>query len=524
MGTPSPANEILTGWKEIAGHLKSSVRSCLRWEAKAGLPAHRPQGAPRSRVFAYKGELDAWLRARLTNGAIETTPRARRDRFRPAIFLLPFMLLTLAAAVIFLVTKGPQEPPMKRVSAGVPESSGPFDLLPGDIVSSQWAAAGTMRVWRKGRGGSVIEAWRIEPVRHTSLTIADLDGKPGLEVVAPGHCREEREVEGRKMMQIRFFLNAYKIDYKDWWRTTYYDPAQGVWEEEDYRFTEIAAGDLDSRPGNEIILATAHHLSVFRYEPLADEIRLIETHASLLEGTRIFFRSIAIDDIDGDGANELLALANQGSEEGETEDKSWLIIMKWQREGLAVSRTYSLRGSAVAHSLKTGNIIPGGDREVVFALHQARENDRRTVLALWRNSDGHFFEKILDEPGQSPGGAVCLAVGDLIPDNSGEEIVVVRHDPNELMVYSWLGGRLSARSRYSIDHRCHVNGLRISDTSPEPARVLLYGASDIKDQVGRTYLELLRFNDGIFPELLQLGGAKGNLPVTWAEFAKAPDR
>lgn len=52
----------LDGWKEISGYLRCDIRTCLRWEKDAGLPIHRINtGATRSRVFAYRAELDRWL-------------------------------------------------------------------------------------------------------------------------------------------------------------------------------------------------------------------------------------------------------------------------------------------------------------------------------------------------------------------------------------------------------------------------------------------------------------------------------
>jgi Tol biopolymer transport system component len=75
MGTPDPQlpkapktvpfpGERLDSWKEIARYLKRDVRTVQRWEETAGLPVYRKaqgrlKGSP---VYAYKSELDAWLR------------------------------------------------------------------------------------------------------------------------------------------------------------------------------------------------------------------------------------------------------------------------------------------------------------------------------------------------------------------------------------------------------------------------------------------------------------------------------
>lgn len=53
------ANGALTGWKQIADHLGTSVRTAQRYEQDLGLPVHRLP-APASGVLAHADELDAW--------------------------------------------------------------------------------------------------------------------------------------------------------------------------------------------------------------------------------------------------------------------------------------------------------------------------------------------------------------------------------------------------------------------------------------------------------------------------------
>jgi hypothetical protein len=51
---------VISGWKEIADHLRQGVRTVHRWEL-SGLPIHRVgDGGP---VFAFSEELDAWAKA-----------------------------------------------------------------------------------------------------------------------------------------------------------------------------------------------------------------------------------------------------------------------------------------------------------------------------------------------------------------------------------------------------------------------------------------------------------------------------
>lgn len=57
------AFDVLNGWKEIAMHLGTSVRSAQRYERLAGLPIRRPTFRNKGAVLATKAELDAWLKA-----------------------------------------------------------------------------------------------------------------------------------------------------------------------------------------------------------------------------------------------------------------------------------------------------------------------------------------------------------------------------------------------------------------------------------------------------------------------------
>src|SRR5690349_23390726 len=51
----------LKTWKEIAAFFGCDERTVRRWEEAYGLPVRRVPNSPRSAVFAYEGELRAWL-------------------------------------------------------------------------------------------------------------------------------------------------------------------------------------------------------------------------------------------------------------------------------------------------------------------------------------------------------------------------------------------------------------------------------------------------------------------------------
>jgi len=63
------ATEILHSWKEIAQHLAASVRTVQRWEREYNLPVSRLQTKKGSTVFAFKPDLEHWLRGAAQKGA-----------------------------------------------------------------------------------------------------------------------------------------------------------------------------------------------------------------------------------------------------------------------------------------------------------------------------------------------------------------------------------------------------------------------------------------------------------------------
>ncbi len=192
MGPEIDKGEILSTWKEIAAYLNSGTRTCLRWEKSAGLPVHRQEGAPRSRIYAYKHELDAWFKSRLSNGTIHAEEStAVRAFWKNPYIVAPVVVFLAATAYWFFFRASAKPAPAGGVQVGsAPKSSGPGEINPGSILAAEWAAAGRIRIWKVKDDFSYQDTWRIEPVRHTTCAAGDLDGDPYIEAAAPGHCRD----------------------------------------------------------------------------------------------------------------------------------------------------------------------------------------------------------------------------------------------------------------------------------------------------------------------------------------------
>lgn len=74
--------ERLDSWKQIAVYLNREVRSVQRWEKRERLPVHRHPHLKGSTVYAFKNEIDGWLRSR-TQTAGEARTRQKHSKRTP---------------------------------------------------------------------------------------------------------------------------------------------------------------------------------------------------------------------------------------------------------------------------------------------------------------------------------------------------------------------------------------------------------------------------------------------------------
>jgi Tol biopolymer transport system component len=90
-------DERLGSWKAIAAYMKRDVTTVQRWERREGMPVHRHQHDRRGSVYAYKGELDAWLAQRSTapDALVDAAGEPRAQYTRPR-----FVVASLLAAVL----------------------------------------------------------------------------------------------------------------------------------------------------------------------------------------------------------------------------------------------------------------------------------------------------------------------------------------------------------------------------------------------------------------------------------------
>src|ERR1700704_3907462 len=92
--------ERLESWKEVASYLRRDVRTVQLWEKTEGLPIHRHVHKKLGTIFAFRSEIDVWLRASsqqsanyVSNSQVRLTPMQSlpsRTLNRVMIAVLPF--------------------------------------------------------------------------------------------------------------------------------------------------------------------------------------------------------------------------------------------------------------------------------------------------------------------------------------------------------------------------------------------------------------------------------------------------
>jgi Tol biopolymer transport system component/predicted DNA-binding transcriptional regulator AlpA len=75
----SSTHDRLNSWKEIAAYTGRDVRTVIRWGHKAGFPVYRVPIGERKAVYAYRSEIDAWIRRGSESTANETPKPSKTE-------------------------------------------------------------------------------------------------------------------------------------------------------------------------------------------------------------------------------------------------------------------------------------------------------------------------------------------------------------------------------------------------------------------------------------------------------------
>lgn len=101
--------EILDSWKDISDYLDRDIRTCARWEKELGLPIYRfDKDSPRSKVFAYKSEIDEWLKEKKIHKEIRKKPFLEKKG--AIIGLVSAVALIIAGSASLYIANGKFSP------------------------------------------------------------------------------------------------------------------------------------------------------------------------------------------------------------------------------------------------------------------------------------------------------------------------------------------------------------------------------------------------------------------------------
>ncbi len=92
--------EILDSWKDISAYLDRDIRTCARWEKELGLPIYRfDKDSSRSKVFAYKSEIDEWLKEKANHKEIQKKPFIEKRGAKVGLASAVVLLVAVFAAL-----------------------------------------------------------------------------------------------------------------------------------------------------------------------------------------------------------------------------------------------------------------------------------------------------------------------------------------------------------------------------------------------------------------------------------------
>jgi hypothetical protein len=285
----------LASWKEIAAYVGCDERTCLRWEKKLGLPVHRIEGASKSRVFAYRNELDRWMRERITlTGGTVHPGRPSVFRSRPLRLLIPTAgLAALILAAVWIAAPRDSSPADFRI-----EGSALIVLnKKGSVLWSYDTGLSNLKEESYYRARFQVKTLSPdEEVRFPLLLMSDLNRDGRTEVVFALKTRNEFK-EGR----ILCFSDRGKVlwDFPAGRELRFGDSLYA----RDYRIAGLDLHDFDG-DGLPELFYIAHHKPDYPCQlgVLDAKGRLIGEYWN--SG---YFSDVVFLDIDGDGRDDVLA-------------------------------------------------------------------------------------------------------------------------------------------------------------------------------------------------------------------------
>jgi TolB-like protein/TPR repeat protein len=218
-------NNVLDSWKAISDYLGKRVRTCIRWEKDLGLPVHRIDSlSTRSRVFAYKSEIDQWRRQKADVRSFRRMPfLSGKVAIAGAIFLVIGLFL------IFIVRPFAADSTGRAAAAGslrpVKIAVLPFSDGSGAAYEEYLSVGLAQEIvdcLRRHKGLAVISLPTL--VRNMPLSKAEHIGRElGLDYILKGKIRREKDCANLDLE----FIRAANEELM--WSSKYREPLNQLW-------------------------------------------------------------------------------------------------------------------------------------------------------------------------------------------------------------------------------------------------------------------------------------------------------
>ena len=372
------------------------------------------------------------------------------------------------------------------------------------IATAEGGTHEKIRVWVNS-GGEYVSVWSSEGVFHDDLEIGDVDNDGVTkEIVASRRTRVKGTGPYKDLYEV--VLDVYK------------EGTSGVWMESESVVersgfvNEIEIADVDGEPGNEVVLRTGEWLVVHKYSEDEDAFKITSSRNTFLDGEKFDLKSLAVGDIDHDGKNEILVGADL---DGMESNEGYLFI--FEDSSLADFWAMSFTRMPCHEGLRLGNLDEDPYLEICCVFYEVLYTDIDQAYLVILDHDGASWDAVIQEPIGEPHFHPCvkLAVGQLIPENEGEEMVMSisrsRAHPDDITIYSLeedAGNyNLKKLAHKVLDYSTMIGHIEIGDVDADgDVEIITSGAGRTDAKSGDFYLEV--FDASLSSEWRRLGGHK----------------
>jgi len=213
--------DILNSWKEISYYLDRNVRTCQRWKIELGLPVHRiDKNSQHSKVFAYKSEIDQWLKEKAESKEIKKTSFLQ-NRW-PTIGLISVVgLLSVIFLFLFFTNRISISPQPEYLSFAVL----PFENLNESKQNEYFSEGMTNEIINKM---TILNELKVIPaVSVSKYNNSSQDAKQMAEELSVDYILEGKIKKDENKIKIGVKLIRVK-DYKTIWSEEFEDRLENV--------------------------------------------------------------------------------------------------------------------------------------------------------------------------------------------------------------------------------------------------------------------------------------------------------